>query len=157
MVTMVVRYHGATSASKSMPGEGHQVTLLGLLLFIVLINDVGFEKKSNKTGDLITSRRNLRAANQIHLKLDDDLTIAESILLKDSVQSVQDRPLPDNYHARTGHSLIPERSSGHREVKSIHEYAEANAMKINLKKTKLNQKTLTSCQMWTWKDVKSSW
>ena len=30
-----------------------------LLLFIILINDIGFEGQENNTGDLITSKRNL--------------------------------------------------------------------------------------------------
>ena len=39
---MVVRYKGAMSGLKELPGGGPQGTLLGLLLFLVLINDVGF-------------------------------------------------------------------------------------------------------------------
>ena len=41
--TMVIRFKGATSSVKSLPGGGPQGTLLGLLLFIVLINDLGFK------------------------------------------------------------------------------------------------------------------
>ena len=39
---ITVRYKGRQSSVKSLPGGGPQGTLLGLLLFIVLINDVGF-------------------------------------------------------------------------------------------------------------------
>ena len=77
--TMVVRYTGATSSARSLPGGGPQGTLLGLLLFLVLINDVGFADQSNNVGDIITSRRNFIAAKQLHLKYVDDLSIAESI------------------------------------------------------------------------------
>ena len=45
--TMVVRFRGATSSLKRLPGGGPQGTLLGLLLFIVLINDLGFEDQQN--------------------------------------------------------------------------------------------------------------
>ena len=48
--TMVVRHKGATSSSRALPGGGPQGTLLGLLLFIVLINDVGFKNQKNNTG-----------------------------------------------------------------------------------------------------------
>ena len=54
---MYVRYKGKHSSTKSLPGGGPQGTLLGLLLFIVLINDVGFPGQVNNTGELITSKR----------------------------------------------------------------------------------------------------
>ena len=136
--TMVVRYRGATSSSKCLPGGGPQGTLLGLLLFIVLINDIGFKDQQNNVGDLITCRKNLRSANQIHLKYVDDLTIAESIILKDNVTNVPvtDRPQPDTYHARTGHALISENSKVFKQIHDVNEYAKSNDMKLNLKKTK---------------------
>ena len=54
----------------------------------------------------------MREANQIHLKYVDDLTVAESLILKDSLTQVpvSERPQPDPYHARTGHAIIPEKS-----------------------------------------------
>ena len=39
---MLVRYKGKQSNIKSLPAGGTQGTLLGLLLFIILINDAGF-------------------------------------------------------------------------------------------------------------------
>ena len=90
----------------------------------------------NNAGDLISSRRNLRAANQIYLKFVDDLTVAESLILKDNVYSVPDRPRPDDFRSRTGHALKPECSAVYKEVNNIKEYAAANDMKLNLLKTK---------------------
>ena len=135
---MVVRYKGATSSQKSLPGGGPQGTLLGLLLFIVLINDVGFKNQTNNIGDLITSSKNLKKANEIHLKFVDDLTIAESIPLKDNLVEVPitERPLPDAYHARTGHALIAENSKVFNQIAEVKDYAQANDMKLNLQKTK---------------------
>ena len=40
---MVIRYNGASSEQLLLPGGGPQGTLLGLLLFPILVNDVGFE------------------------------------------------------------------------------------------------------------------
>ena len=136
--TMVVRYKGATSSEKKLPGGGPQGTLLGLLLFIVLINDIGFSNQVNNAGDLITSKRNLRSANQLHLKYVDDLTLAESLILKESVQSVpvSARPQPDPYRARTGHVLVPGNSQVLSQITSVVEYARENDMKLNLVKTK---------------------
>ena len=78
---MYVRYKGKNSQVKSLPGGGPQGTLLGLLLFIVLINDVGFDGQVNNAGEVITSRKNMRKLNEIHLKYVDDLTLAEAINL----------------------------------------------------------------------------
>ena len=64
---MRVRYKGKQSSVKSLPGRGTKGTLLGLLLFIVLINDVGFEDQVNNAGEVITSKRNMNTVNQIHL------------------------------------------------------------------------------------------
>ena len=104
---MVVKYKGKVSGVKSLPGGSPQGTLLGLLLFIVLINDVGFQDQKNNAGDIITSRRNMKVANEIHLKYIDDLTLAEAINLPNNFVSVPDniRPQPDMFHARTGHVL----------------------------------------------------
>ena len=68
--SMVVRYQGATSSPRALPGGGPQGTLLGLLLFIVLINDVGFKGQSSNTGEMIASRKNLREANKIHFYIE---------------------------------------------------------------------------------------
>ena len=94
---------------KNLPGGGPQGTLLALILFIILINDIGFEEQKNNTGELITCKRNLKTVNEIHLKFVDDLTLAEAINLPEKLVKVpaSDRPQPDNYHARTGHVLPP--------------------------------------------------
>ena len=66
----------------------------------------------NKTGDLITSKRNLKAAHRIHLKYVDDLTLAEAINLPKNLKSlpINLRPQPDAFHARTGHVLLQDKS-----------------------------------------------
>ena len=48
---ILVRYKGKQSGIKFLPGGGPQGTLLGLLLFIILINDLGFEGQKNKVGE----------------------------------------------------------------------------------------------------------
>ena len=82
---MVVRHRGKQSNIKSLSGGGPQVTLLGLFLFLVLINDAGFEGQLNNAGELATSKRNIKTVNQIHLKYVDDMTLAESINLKENL------------------------------------------------------------------------
>ena len=132
--TMMVRFKGAKSANKSLPGGGPQGTLLGLLLFLVLINDAGFENQVNNAGELITGKRNFKAANKIHLKYVDDMTIAEAVKLKEKLVSVPDRPQPDLYHARTGHYLPTENSEVFKNLIATNQYAQVNEMKLILKR-----------------------
>ena len=65
---MLVKYKDVKSGVKDLPGGGPQGTLLGLLLFIVLINDVGFDGQLNNAGEIVTSKRNMKVVNEIHLK-----------------------------------------------------------------------------------------
>ena len=48
--SMRVRYKGKTSSPRWLPGGGPQGTLLGLILFLILINDVGFTGQTNNVG-----------------------------------------------------------------------------------------------------------
>ena len=77
---------------------------MGLFLFIVLINDVGFTNQVNNAGEIITSKRNMKTINEIHLKYVDDLTLAEAINLPHKLTSIPDdkRPQSDMFHSRTG-------------------------------------------------------
>jgi hypothetical protein len=127
------------SSLKNLPGGGPQRTLLGLLLFLVLINDAGFEGQTNNAGELLTTKRNMKAVNNIHLKYVDDMTLAEAIDLSDKLVHVpaSDRPLPDMYHARTGHVLPAQNSQVYRQLLKTEDYARDNDMKINYNKTKV--------------------
>ena len=150
---MIVRYKGEESDPKMLPGGGPQGTLLGLFLFLVLINDVGFEGQTNKVGELATRRKNFKQLNEIHLKFVDDLTLAEAIDLKSQLLDVpfKERPHPDNFHARTGHTLRPEDSKVFSQLENTKQYAATNGMKLNPKKTKLMlfnlPKSWTSCHL----------
>ena len=137
--SMVVRYRGQTSSMKKLPGGGPQGALLGLFLFLVLINGAGFNDQMNNCGEIITCKKRVREVNEIHLKYVDDLTIAEAIKMKTQLSSVQiqDRPQPDSFHARTGHELKPTDSKVYDQLLNTEKYARDNNMKLNYKKTKL--------------------
>ena len=136
---MIVKYGGKQSSTKYLPGGGPQGTLLGLFLFLVLINDVGFEGQENNAGEVLTTKRNMKKVNRIHLKYVDDMSIAEAVNLPEKLISLPDseRVLPDMYHARTGHVLPLGDSEVFRKLKETEEYATVNQMKINYHKTKL--------------------
>ena len=134
---MRVKYKGKYSSLFSLPGGGPQGTLLGLFLFLVLIDDAGFSDQQNNAGDLITKKK-ISEMNAIHLKYVDDLSLAESIDMTKLVHDPSNlRQQPDTYRARTGHTLNMEDSKVYQELKNTHKYAKDNHMKLNLDKTKL--------------------
>ena len=76
------------------------------------------------------------------------MTIAEAIKLKEKLISVpmSDRPLPDSYHARTGHALPEDESEVFKQLKETERYAKENNMKVNYKKTKVI--LFNNCKKW---------
>ena len=136
--SMRVKYKGKHSNFFSLPGGGPQGTLLGLFLFLVLVNDAGYENQVNNAGELITKKK-VKELNVIHLKYVDDLSLAESIDMNSQLSQVpvDERPQPDMYRARTGHVLKTEESKVFDQLKQIEEYAKDNHMQINVAKTKL--------------------
>ena len=136
---MILRYKGEESSMRSLPGGGPQGTILGLFLFIILVNDLGFDNQENNLGEIMTCKTKVKKLNEIHLKYVDDMTIAEAISMKNQLDEVplNKISLPDTYHERTGHVLLPENSKVHSMIQKTVQYAENNKMKINYKKTKL--------------------
>ena len=134
--SMVVKYKGTTTERKSLPGGGPQGTLLGLLLFLVLINDCGSGEHVKNIGEQITNKKDKFTPQTFHAKYVDDLMIAESFNLEETLLPNPDRPFPDSYHSRLGQKLPEEKSVVYGKIKQINEYANENEMKLNFSKTK---------------------
>ena len=132
--SMFLRYKGATTGGKPLPGGGPQGTLLGLLLFLVLINDCGFEDEGEKVGEAITKKKRKFKSPTLHTKFVDDLTILEAINLKEALIPNPGRPQPDTYHARLGMKLDPKKSKVYSQIEEIRAYANSHEMKLNVKK-----------------------
>ena len=96
-----------------MPGGGPQGTLLGMFLFLILINDAGFSTQNRELGIRITQATSKRKEMENkHWKYVDDLIVAEALELKpalvdDDCQTL-DKPL--TYHNRTNQILQNETS-----------------------------------------------
>jgi hypothetical protein len=105
---MVLRYRGGTSGRKSLPGGGPQGTQLGLFLFLILINAAGFQYLEKHLGDHVTTKLNKRRPMPTtHMKYVDDMTMAESLNLRQELMPNPDTnlPRPLTYHERTQQSL----------------------------------------------------
>ena len=63
---MMVRYKGENTEAKHLPGGGPQGTLLGMLLFLILINLCGFEDQRNNIGTTITNPKKKFKPSHIH-------------------------------------------------------------------------------------------
>ena len=90
---------------------------------MVLINDIGFEGQLNNVGEIVTSKRNMKMVNEIHLKYVDDLTVAEAINLQDKLIKDPNRPRPECFNARTGHVLPLEHSNVYKQILKIKEFS----------------------------------
>ena len=107
----MVNYKGVKSGSKDMPGGSPQGTILGMFLFLVQINNAGFEEENREIGWRITKAINKRKEiTTKHWKYVDDLTIGEAIDLKKVLKTDHTLTKPLEYHSRTEHVLNKEDS-----------------------------------------------
>ena len=90
---MEVYFKGEKSEKKYLPGGGPQGTILGMFLFLILINAAGFREQIRNTGHIITQPgvNKRKPMKTIHMKFIDDMTVAESIYLK---EKLVDNPNP---------------------------------------------------------------
>ena len=133
---MTLKYKDIMTSEKSLPGGMPQGTLLGLLLFLVLINDCGFPEQPTEIGKAITQPKRLFQPNSLHTKFVDDLFLLEALDLNVVLRESQNPVLPQSFHARTGQELDPGCSKVYDQIKETLRYAEENEMKLNIDKTK---------------------
>ena len=119
---MVVNDKGKTSSEMELPGGGPQGTIIALILFLVLINDLGFADQKNNVGEIITKVKRTKIEGNIHLKYVDDFSLAETINLKK--QLVKD--------PSSSCQVLPSRNSQvFSQLLETRRYAETNLMKLN--------------------------
>ena len=126
------------SGAKKLPGGGPQGTILGLFLFLILINKAGFKDNMRNVGETITGPIGKRKPmHTTHLKYVYDLSILEALNLKKDFVNNPELIRPVNYHERTGHTLPANKSRIQDQLVDLKEYTIENEMKINHGKSKV--------------------
>ena len=101
-------------------------TLLGQLLFLILIKFCGFKEQQWKIGGNITKAKSKFSQPTLYTKYVDDLLIAEALNMQECLIANPNRPLPDPYHSRLGLKLDPEMSKVYKKILDVNRYAETN-------------------------------
>ena len=136
---LIVTYNGATSGTKEMPGGGPQGTVLGMFLFLILINNAGINDQNRRLGDKLTSAASKRdELENMHVKFVDDMTIAQSINLKNNLENDQNRNWMKPAMKRDRHEqyLPLEKNRMQEQINQLCNYANENEMRVNSGKTK---------------------
>ena len=130
---MYLKYHGAQSAQKMLPGGGPQGAYLGGLIFIIKYNGAFLRPPVPRQiqGPVLKSKAE-------KVKFVDDGTVAVSIDLKAClVPDPVDRARPLNFHERTGHILPDDNNMLQYYISDTEQFVSENKMVINKDKTKV--------------------
>ena len=123
--SMVMRYNGATSSRKSLPGSSPQGAFLGILLFIIIFN-----------GALL--RPAIPRPNSLNLKYIDDLSMLMAFNLKTAlIVDPVHRPSPLNCDELTRQILPPENNFLQQEIDRLEVFTSGKLLKIKEKKTNI--------------------
>ena len=135
---LIVRHKGGSSSRKALPGGGPQGTKLGLLLFLILINAVGYPNLEENLGGKVTEKLGKRVPlRNIHMKYVDDLSLAQAINLKECLIPNPNPTHPQAYHDRTNHTLPAYTYNLQSDLNDLAHYSESHEMVINTKKCKV--------------------
>ena len=133
---LILSFKDEKSDLLPLPGGGPQSTILGLFLFLVLINAAGLKNLTRNTGTLATAAlRRRRPLEELHLKYVDDMTFTEAVKLKDKLKVDPMPTRPTQYRERTGHVLNNELVKMNENLMALEKYTFEKSMKINTKKT----------------------
>ena len=147
--SLCIRYRGASSSVRSMPGGGPQGTLLIVLLFILQVNYAGSPCSVPTTlpkyipgpepnpATIAVTKCSHSAGKTENKKYVDDLTMMEHVSLKKNLVPKSTSIGPLNFHERHGLFLPPEKTILQHKLEDLLNFTSKNLMKINMKLTKV--------------------
>ena len=148
---MILRFRNCSSIPKDLPGGCPQGTLIGVILYILYINPIGFpgeitlqindlvktySKHLGIVPDLLPSTNTL-PVNINSVKFMDDATVQEAIELKSSLATKLDRSGPLPFWESSGKLLPNKNTLIQKEIETIKRISDEREMVLNPDKTKL--------------------
>ena len=136
--SMILRYKGASSTPKALPGSSPQGVFLGCFLFMIKFNGAllrpTIPRPIPKPAPLMFSNR-----NYCTVKFIDDASQACSINLKRDLRRIDttNRPCPLEFFEHTGRGIIADKNTPQLDLDALHNFTIKNLMKINQKKTEI--------------------
>ena len=110
-----------------------------MFLFLILINKAGIKDQNRRLGEKLTSAASKRdKLEKMHVKYVDDMTMAQSINLKDELENDQNRKWTKPAMKRDRHEqcLPLEKNQMQVDMNQLCNYANENEMRLNTGKTK---------------------
>ena len=135
-----ITYQGGRSQQKPMPGGGPAGTTLGLLMFVVLINNTANPGPLTNWGHILTKPIAKRKPVTItHAKMIDDVSLAEALDLESDLVPKDEKSLirPLTRRERFELTIPPSSNKTLSELTKMLNYAKMHYMKMNPKKTKV--------------------
>ena len=136
--SMVLRFKGATSTPKSLPGSSPQGVFLGCFLFMIKFNGAllrpSIPRPFPKPAPIMYCNK-----SYCTVKFIDDAIQACAVNLKKGLLKIYTtiHPRPLEYAVHTGYRLIPEENTLQQDLDSLNNFTTKNLMTINKKKTEI--------------------
>ena len=134
--SMVLRFHGATSSPRSLPGSAPQGVFLGCFFFMVKFNGA-FLRPSVPRPFVKPKPLMLSKPTSCTVKYIDDASQACAVKLKKALTEIEisDRPRPLEFWEHTGFVLDTGSNQLQKDLNNLKSFTEENLMVINQKKT----------------------